>query len=171
MQAKKKQITALGLLLLAALPLILSVGIFIKQKIVHYQRRERFETEQVQTITVSAEKIYWINHGKEILVNGKLFDVKSFKTAGADIILTGFYDDKEDKLVNHVSNLMHHDEEGSGTSANHFIVKFLCFPAYKDITGFSLQNSWQIIDRRFRDYSEALSSIDCTAVLPPPKYC
>jgi hypothetical protein len=167
---RKKQITALGLLLLVAMPLILSVGIFIKQKLIQLQRRERFETELVQTITVPAEKIYWVKQGKEILLNGKLFDVKSFKTAGDNIILTGFYDHKEDKLVKHITNLIH-DDDDSRRPPNQFIIKFLCFPVYKDVTVFTLQSNWQIIHHQFPDYTEALSSPDFAAALPPPKYC
>jgi len=171
MPVRKKQITALGLLLLVALPLILSVGIFIKQKLIQVQRRLRLETELVQTISVSAEKIHWIEPGEEILVNGKLFDVKSYKTTGANIILTGFFDHEEDRLVEHFTNLIHDDDDESRRPPGQFIVKFLCFPVYKDVTGFSLQNNWLVIDRRFPDYSEALSSVDFAAVLPPPKFC
>ncbi|MEO6539661.1 MAG: hypothetical protein ABIN74_01675 [Ferruginibacter sp.] len=152
------------------MPLLLSVGIFIKQKVVQLQRRERFETELVQTITLSAEKIYWVKHGKEILVNGKLFDVNSFKTNGNQVTCTGFYDHEEDKLVKHITNLIHDDDDHRGPT-HQFIFKFLCFPVYKELTGFSLQNNWQIIDRLFPYYSEALPTTDCAAALPPPKCC
>ncbi|HEX2682290.1 MAG TPA: hypothetical protein VHL77_00055, partial [Ferruginibacter sp.] len=79
---RPKNITALGLLLLVALPLILSVGIFVKQKIVQFQRTERFKTEHLQTISLAAEKIFWVKRGKEILLHGKLFDVKSYRISG-----------------------------------------------------------------------------------------
>ena len=170
MELRKKQITALGLLFLVTMPLFISVGLFIKQKVIQLQRRQRFETELVQTITIPSEKIYWVKQGKEILVNGRLFDVKSFTTTGNHMTLTGFYDHEEDKLVKHFTNLIH-DDDDYRRPPHQFIVKFLCYPVYKELTRFSLQNNWQIIDRQFPDYTEALSSPDCAAALPPPKYC
>ena len=68
----KKQLTALGLLLLVALPLVLSVCMYINQKMLQYHRTERFETEQLQTIVITAEKLLWVQDEKEVLINGRL---------------------------------------------------------------------------------------------------
>ena len=82
----KKQLTAFGLLLLVALPVVLSVCTFVNQKMLHYQRQERFETEQTQTVVIAAENISWIQDGKEVMINGKLFDVESIKQVGKTLI-------------------------------------------------------------------------------------
>ena len=76
MRSFKRQTTALGLLLLAALPVLISVGFFVKQSIIHRQREKRFEQEILQTITVSSKEVIWLKAGKEILHDGKMFDVK-----------------------------------------------------------------------------------------------
>lgn len=166
----KKQTTALGLLLLVALPLLLSVFIFLKQNILQNQRKQRFETEQLQTITVSSENINWEKPGKEVLINGKLFDVKSFKTSGTNIVLTGFYDHKEDNLVKHIKDLSQQKNNSSGP-ADQLVVKFLFCANYKEPITFSIQNNWQIIARKFPVFTEAVSSMSYPAVAPPPKYC
>lgn len=166
----KKQTTALGLLLLVALPLLLSVFIFLKQNILQNQRKQRFETEQLQTITVSSENINWEKPGKEVLINGKLFDVKSFKTSGTNIVLTGFYDHKEDNLVKHIKDLSQQKNNSSGP-ADQLVVKFSFCANYKEPITFSIQNNWQIIARKFPVFTEAVSSMSYPAVAPPPKYC
>lgn len=170
MQLLKKQTTALGLLLLVALPLLLSVCIFVKQNILQSQRKQRFETELLQTITVSSENINWEKPGKEILINGKLFDVKSFKTSGPNIVLTGFYDHKEDNLVKHIKDLSQQKNNSRGP-ADQLAVKFLFCANYKESITFSIQNNWQIIACKFPVYAEAVSSMSYPAVAPPPKYC
>lgn len=170
MQLRTKQLIAVGLLLIVAMPVILSVSIFVKQKIVHLQRSRRFEKEHIQSITLSAENVYWVKPGKEISVNGKLFDVKSYERLGNKIRFTGFYDRKEDKLVKHFTKLVHNDDDARRTPAQ-ALVKFICFPIYNETNGFSLQHNWKLINRRFPEYAEALSSLDFAAPLPPPKFC
>lgn len=170
MQPLKKQITALGLLLLVALPLLLSVCIFVKQSLLQNQRKQRFETEELQTVTVSSKKINWVKAEKEILIDGKLFDVKSFKTSGSNIVLTGFYDHKEDNLVKHIKNLSQQKND-SNDSANQLAVKFLFCPTYKEPITFSLQNNWQIVAHKFPVYTEVISSMAYPTIAPPPKYC
>ncbi len=166
----KKQTTALGLLLLVTLPLFLSVGIFIKQKTLQHNRTQRFDTEVLQTISISSEKIIWVKAEKEILVNGKLFDVQSLKTVDNKIILTGFYDNKEDKLVKSISDLVEKKQE-SNSPLNDLAITFLIYPKHNQITTFSFQNNWQIISCQFPVYAEVIFSMSYPATAPPPKYC
>ncbi|MGB4842985.1 MAG: hypothetical protein WBP16_00825 [Ferruginibacter sp.] len=169
MQPGKKKITALGFLLLLALPLFFSVGIFIKQKVLQHQRRQRFDTELLQTILVSPENLVWVKPGKEILHEGKLFDVKYFKTTGNKIMLTGFYDHKEDKLVKHIKDLIHKKND-SDNSTSRMAVKFLFYPKFKEVNIISVQNSWQLISKQFPVYEELISSLSYPVPAPPPKF-
>ena len=166
----KKQFTAFAMLLLVALPLFLSVGIFIKQQLVQQQRTQRFKTELLETFTIKAEKVDWVEVGKEIRVDGKLFDVKSLKTTGSNIVFTGFFDSKEEKLVKHI-NEIEQQKNKSGSPLNQLAVKFLFLPNYKESSTFSIQNNWQIIVSNFPLYTESISTMSYPAVAPPPKYC
>ena len=127
----KKQFTAFALLLLVALPVFLSVGIFIKQQLVQQQRTQRFKTELLETFTIKAEKVDWVEVGKEIRVDGKLFDVESFKVSGANIIFTGFFDGKEDKLVQQIVKLEKQKKIkiSLSTGPMDFQIDFFVFPA------------------------------------------
>jgi len=166
----KKQITALGFLLLIAFPLFLSVGIVIKQRIVQNQRRERFESEFIQTITVKAEKVYWTKAGKEILVTGRLFDVESYRVSGDVLVLTGFYDHMEEKLVKHIRDLIDKKSD-SRNSSNFLAIKFLFYPKYTEANNFQVLNNWKNIDRQFPVYEEILAEHTYPAPSPPPKCC
>jgi len=166
----KKQLTGFVLLLLVALPLFLSVGLYIKQQLVQHQREQRLKTALLETVTVKAEKIDWVEVGKEIRVDGKLFDVKSFKISGNHIVLTGFFDHKEEKIVKHIGNI-EQQKSKSDSPLNQLAVKFLFLPYYKEITTFYFQNNWQNIVSRFAKYKESISNMAYPAVAPPPKYC
>jgi hypothetical protein len=165
----KKQLTAFGLLLLVALPLVLSVCMFINQKMLQHQRQERFETEQVQTIVIAAEKLTWVKAEKEVLINGRLFDVESIKKVGQTLELTGFFDHREDKLVKHI-NTVEQQKNNSNSLLNQFAFNFLFLPNYKETITFSVQNNWQLIASRFPFYTESLSSMAYPAIAPPPKH-
>ncbi len=166
----KKQLTAFALLLLVALPVFLSVSFYIKQQLVQHQREQRLTTELLETVIVKAEKIDWVEVGKEIRVDGKLFDVKSFKISGNRIILTGFFDSKEEKLVKHIGDI-EQQKNKSGSPLNQLAVKFLFLPNYKESSPFSIQNNWQIIVSQFPVYTESISTMSYPTVAPPPKYC
>ena len=124
-----KKISTFGLVLLITLPLVFTVVILVKQKIVQLQRNARFDKEILQTVIVINEKNYWVKPGKEILLDGKLFDVKSFKTAGNKTSLTGFFDHKEDKLVKRIVELARHKNK-SGNPFNNLVIPFLFFPFF-----------------------------------------
>jgi hypothetical protein len=166
----KKQLTAFVLLLLVALPLALSVCLFINQKILQHQRQQRFATEQIQTVVITAEKFAWVENEKDVLINGRLFDVKSIKKAGQNIELTGFFDHKEDRIVKHLQN-NEQQKNNSSSLLNQFVFNFIFLPNYKETTTLSIQNNWQFIASQFRVYTESLSCMAYPAIAPPPKYC
>ena len=170
MRSFKRQTTALGLLLLAALPVLISVGFSVKQSIIHRQREKRFEQEILQTITVSSKEVIWLKAGKEILHDGKMFDVKSFKNNGTNLELTGFYDQKEDKLVKEIKGFVQQKED-SGSKANYLVVKFLFSPKYNDVSIFTIENNWQLIKRQFPVYAEINIEASYPTAAPPPKAC
>jgi len=166
----KKQLAAFGLLLLVALPLFFSVGIFVKQQLLQQQRRQRFETEPLETVTLKATSVDWVKAGKEIQIDGKLFDIKSFEIKGSNIVFTGFFDSKEEKLLRH-ARAIEQQKNKSDNPLSQYVAKFIFLPNYKEHITFSIQNSWQFIVSSFPFYSESISNISYPAVAPPPKYC
>lgn len=164
----KRQFTAVVLLLLVALPVFLSVGFYIKQKLVQQQRTQRFKTELLKTVTVKADKINWIEVGREILIEGKLFDVKSFKVRGANIIFTGFFDAKEDKLVQQIVKL----EKQKNQSENPLsqpVIKFLFFPVYYGLNNFTIDGgNWQLVSQQYQPFFETIPDAHIHPPIHPP---
>jgi hypothetical protein len=59
------------------MPLVYTLLIGIPQKAIQIKMQERLETNHLRTITVPENDIHWIKDGKEIWVNGRMFDIKS----------------------------------------------------------------------------------------------
>lgn len=164
-----KKITASGLLLLLAIPLFFSVLLLVKQQVAQHQRNEKFSKEILQTITVSPADIYWVKPGKEILIDGKLFDVKSFETKGSSISLTGFFDHKEDKLVKQIVTLALQENQ-TGSPFSQPAIKFLFFPAYAGQQEIACEeNCWKFISQQYYTFAEELPAEPYLTFSQPPK--
>jgi hypothetical protein len=109
----QKKILAFIALLLVAAPLFFFTGYLIKQKIIQHQMKEQLENASLQTIAVNKDAVTWVKKNKEVVINGELFDIKSYSVTGDKIILTGLYDAAENKLKKEFANLMQHKKNGS----------------------------------------------------------
>ena len=61
--------------------------------------KENLEKQLLQTITLDDQHIHWVEKGKELLINGKLFDVENMEAQNGTIVFTGLYDDEETVLI------------------------------------------------------------------------
>lgn len=62
--------------------------------------KEELEKQLLHTITVKSDAIVWMKPGKEILVYGKMFDIKTAKEENGNTIFSGLYDEEETALNN-----------------------------------------------------------------------
>ncbi len=93
------RITAGFLLVLAAMPLAYILFVRVQQQSIRKSMRVRLETEVLQTLTVPEKAIIWIKKGKEILVNGRMFDIKFTHLQNGVYVFKGLYDEKETVLL------------------------------------------------------------------------
>ena len=87
------------LLLLAVVPLFYGLFIQIQQVSIHHKMKERLEARFLQTIAVAKDAIHWVKDGKEILVNGRMFDIRSFDYQKGVYTFSGLYDNDETVLM------------------------------------------------------------------------
>jgi len=99
-----KKIIAIIFLLTGCTPVLFTLFFLIKQQVIRHEMKERLEEEAVCTIRVSEKDIVWVKYKKEIIVDGKMFDIKSFTKVNDVFIFTGLYDDDETELVKNFEN-------------------------------------------------------------------
>jgi hypothetical protein len=93
-------------LLLGVLPAIFMLLLCIKKSNIRHEMKEKMEKQLLHTVTIKNEDIVWVKSGKEIMAAGKMFDVKSYKSANGITVFTGLYDDEETRLNTVVNNEM-----------------------------------------------------------------
>lgn len=65
---------------------------------IRYEMKERLERELLHTITVPRDKVIWAKYNKEIIVEGKMFDVESYSIKDGLCFFTGLFDEEETAL-------------------------------------------------------------------------
>src|SRR5258708_22819112 len=110
----KKKILAFVMLLAVAAPLFFFTCFFAKQKWIEHEMEEQLENASLKTITVDIAAIRWVKENQEVIIAGKLFDVRSFTVNAGKITLTGLFDADEDILNEQMKNFVH-QKNGSTT--------------------------------------------------------
>jgi len=69
--------------------------------------KEKLERQAVQTIVVPVNELRWYDEGREIVVDGMMFDVKSIAQENGNYIITGLFDEDETQLHTALKKLQH----------------------------------------------------------------
>ena len=116
-----KKILPFLLLLAGIMPVVFSLFFLLKQQMIRHGMKESLEQKLLQTITLSKNEVQWVKPGREILVENKMFDVKSFIIEKGYYKFTGLFDHEETVLINDLkNNFKNTDERGSSLLASFF---------------------------------------------------
>ena len=89
------------------------------KQIVNRQRMlHRMEKEALQTLELKRGELVWFKENKELLIDGKLFDVESIRFEQDFIIVSGLFDEEEDKLADKIKNQQTKQKNKDGWSLN-----------------------------------------------------
>jgi hypothetical protein len=162
-----KKITASLFTLLGFAPLLFIIVTSIKQQEIHQIMKQQLETRMLRTITLAKKDANWVNEGKEILVDGRMFDVKSFKVLPTgEITFTGLYDDDETALVNNIRK--NQQNENNNSNGKLIIQLFQILEATIHNTASEILIA-TINNNHFPGIEERLASQFITILSPPPQ--
>jgi len=80
------------------IPFLVAIGFVVKQQIITHKMFEKLEQNTEKTHQYTIQEISWIKEGKELMMQGKMFDLKRFEIKGNNIEITGLFDEEEDAL-------------------------------------------------------------------------
>jgi hypothetical protein len=101
---KFKKHIAIVLLVVIALPSLVAIYTASNILWIQYEMKEKLEYSNLQTITVNNSSFKWIEKDREILVNGKYFDVKSHQSKGEQTTFSGLFDEDETTVSMNAEN-------------------------------------------------------------------
>lgn len=102
MKSLLKKIAAFIFLFIGFGPVLFTMFFLIKQQSIRHSMKEKLEQKLLHNISVPASKVMWVKYKKEIRVDGKMFDVKSFSVENDQYHFTGLFDEEETSLNNYL---------------------------------------------------------------------
>ena len=88
---------------------------------------ERLEQSSVQQIQIPSASIVWYEKGKEIIVDGKLFDVKSMKVVDGLAFISGLFDEEETDIKNKIDKLRKQQQSENGNTFYSKLIELIYF--------------------------------------------
>jgi hypothetical protein len=167
MNSCKRSVMAVAMLIVISMPIGLFVTGKVQQLIQKHEMMEKLEHAQLQTITLPETSVEWYEEDKEIIVNGRLFDVKSYhKVPGTiDVSFTGLFDDAETEIEAKVKKLLRHKEKNDAAKK---LLAWLFFCPLQDTE--TISHVYLINEPDFTLYiTHNIPIPDLSTPAPPPK--
>lgn len=156
------------LLLAVAVPLFFSAGFFIQQQVVRHQMKQELNEKLLQTVSLPADKAVWLNEKKELIIDGRLFDVASWQISNNELTATGLFDEDEDKLNKKLQQLIGQNND-SPSPLNELMADFFSLPFYSEAFDFTTGSHWLYVSEVKYNYAESIPAAPSLSDLYPPK--
>ena len=117
-----KTIAGIPIILIVLLPCLFCLYFQVKHHLIRVEMREKLERENLQTIVIPANEFRWYEEGREIIVEGTMFDVKTIVRRGDNYIITGLFDEAETEL--HIAMGKLQQKKGEGPDAQLLTIVF-----------------------------------------------
>ena len=162
----KKKIVAFVFVIITLCPVIAFYTLSICKKIVQHQMEEKIERSLLQTIVAKKGSFTWIKMNKEILINGKMFDVKSYNTNVEETTFKGLYDEDEKKIVQDINELS--SEKNEPLQPTLQLLKVLLATYTFEVSEYPDNVIFKEIKNEYFNYDELLAFHHTSIFLPPP---
>lgn len=162
---ERSHIAAVSFSLLIVAPLLLIAGLQSWQAILKHQWKERLEMEAAQTITLPVAAVVWEEKGKELIIDGKLFDIFSYHIAGDSLLATGVFDEQETRLESFLAAQYSHSPQSR--SIVQLLLVLQCFAALLQ-WNFSATND-MCLTIAFSTFSNTHTNPFSNIITPPPR--
>jgi hypothetical protein len=165
---KKTTAISITMMIIMAAPLLFYAGYFIKQKQIQSQMVSKLKHNILSTITIKQDDIKCVKSNKEILVNGRLFDVNSIVKKADCFEITGLFDVDEDLLQKELTDFNNQKNKGD-SPINQLMKKYLSSDAFFHEPDFSFATNVFGIQCFYSTYSGNVIQQLLPVDSPPPK--
>lgn len=167
----RKKIAVILICFTALLPLFLSSFFLGGRIVIRIIMFEKLEKENIQSLRLPADKINWYKKGRELIIDGKMFDVKSIEKQGDEYMITGLFDEMETTLNDQLA-MAHEQGNQHKTGSNQLLQVCLGLTAIQLLnTDPSTADDPEINPIFFNDFSSPLFTRTQVIFSPPPEYC
>jgi Ca2+/Na+ antiporter len=124
MNKHKQHIYAFPLLLLVLLPMAFCVYFLQQQHSIKEKMEQELEKSSLTTLTIFKSDVQWVELGKELIVDGEMFDVKSVTQKNDSLVIKGIFDTAEKALKQELASVLD-KQKNTNTPLQQLIAQFL----------------------------------------------
>lgn len=121
MNPKTRHILLIALCVISALPMCLSAFFLGGRILVRVTMLEKLETEETVVLQIPTHGLHWYKKNHELIIDGRMFDVKSIRSTGQGYEVTGLFDDDETELFDQLVKSEQGRQEGRGQASGLFL--------------------------------------------------
>ena len=139
------------------------------RQIIRSHMLENMENQNLVSLEVPATEFQWYEEGKEIIINGRMFDVKSIALSGGVYFIKGLFDEKETELKQALQDQQDH-QDGKTHYAQQ-LVQFIMVSAEINEETPALTSIKFLSPPRVEYGNSFFPQHIGAIVVPPPDYC
>jgi hypothetical protein len=163
----KKHIYAFPLLLLVLLPMVFCVYFLQQQHSIKEQMEEELEKSSLTTITILKSDVQWVEFGKELIIAGEMFDVKSVTKKNDSLVISGLFDTAEKALKHELASVLGKQKK-SDTPLQQIIAQLLS-PTILTQNNVEMESSFFLsTQKKYFTTTQNILSINLDITTPPP---
>lgn len=167
MHRSASKIAAFIFLLVVSAPVLLSLHFILQEMLIQQEVEKKMKAGNFQSVRITKAKINWLTTGKEIVLDGRLFDVKYFETDENDIVtLTGFFDSEETELLSDLKEYTEHS--GSDCTDGDVAFTFHFSPFFYTHSKITLEAPWLYTSTFHQTYVSRLPLAPDQPITHPP---
>ena len=103
MNRKTRHILLITLCAISALPMCLSAFFLGGRILIRKTMLEKLEAAETVVLQIPANDLHWYKKNHELLIDGRMFDVKSIRSTDKGYEVTGLFDDDETELFDQLA--------------------------------------------------------------------
>ncbi len=115
----KQKRYAFYLFIFLSTPICSLVFIQIFQLVIKYEMKEKLEYQMLHRVTIKKTDLVWVKKNSEILLEGRMFDVKSISQENDILHIQGLFDDEETVIENFIQK----NNSGNSTEQQRTLVQ------------------------------------------------
>ncbi|MBS1758576.1 MAG: hypothetical protein JST23_00530 [Bacteroidetes bacterium] len=110
-------------------PLLYVIFLQTKQIIIRHEMKERLEEQMLHQVTVQKQDIHWTEKGKELRIDGRMFDAEEVEYhSDGSITVTGLYDEEETDLLHQLNKTCQQQNTTENQQMAHYLSFLLAMP-------------------------------------------
>lgn len=160
---KRNKTIAIFLLAFILFPLLCSIGLQLFQLYLKHRADYRLENENLTTVSIPLHKVKWVEKEREIMIEGKMFDIKMYSEQDGVLTATGVYDEKETAVLELLGSF---SEKEQNLLLTHLLLLAQCFYLCYLMYRFYIYNYFI---NQFSFYTAQLSNPFQQKIFSPPR--